>query len=140
MNIVSSHHTSIFATNNYPTTMPKVKREMFSPEPCDGRRRRSINIWSPEEDAALLEARASGASFKDIAARLSSHDSVACKNRWHALQKKSGEWTEEEKAALEDGLRECEIRRRDYWKAVAAFVPGRSWQQVERKAEERGRK
>ncbi|RUS12627.1 hypothetical protein BC937DRAFT_87384 [Endogone sp. FLAS-F59071] len=120
--------------------MPKVKREMSSLESCNGPRRKPVNIWSPEEDAALLEARASGTSFKDIAAQLSGHDDVACKNRWHALQRKVGEWSEEEEAALEDGLRECEARRRDYWRAVAAFVPGRSWQQVERKAEERGRK
>ncbi|RUP43473.1 hypothetical protein BC936DRAFT_137114 [Jimgerdemannia flammicorona] len=112
--------------------MPKahVKREGHV------KRELEYHKWTKEEDAVLVEAKNSGLSWVEVSAVVTGHDAVSCKNRWQYLQLKTGAWTEEEEAALLGGLRECEARKREYWKAVAAFVPGRSWQQAEKKAAE----
>ncbi|RUP33410.1 hypothetical protein BC936DRAFT_138557 [Jimgerdemannia flammicorona] len=120
--------------------MPKVKSEP-SPAPDElhssKRQRRSRELWTPEEDAILTRERGAGKMFKEIAELLPRHDYVACKNHYfNSIQKKSGEWSTEEEATLATALAECETLRRDYWKAVAKFLPGRTWQVVEKKADE----
>lgn len=100
--------------------------------------RKPKHSWSPAEDAILIGAKRSGISWQEIVTRLPGRDVKSCRNRWDNMQKKGGVWTAEEDMALERAIKECEANLREYWKAVASKLEGRTWQQAQKRAQEKG--
>jgi hypothetical protein len=89
--------------------------------------------WTANEDKRLKNAvPAQGVkNWKEIASLVPGRTKEQCHNRWHtklnfsidATTARTGKWTIDEDKKLKDGVREHGGKN---WKAIAAFVPGRT--------------
>ena len=94
--------------------------------------RRAIK-WTPEEDAALLEAvRKYGEVWTRVAADVATRTNVQCSQRWNKTLRPGlvrGKWSAEEDAALISALAEFADDDEVDWRHVASKVNGRNAKQ-----------
>jgi len=90
---------------------------------------RRSSKWTPEEDAALVEAiRKHGKAWMRVAAVVASRNSVQCNQRWNRSLRPGlvhGAWTADEDAKLMDALAEQRDCTDVNWTQVAVKIEGR---------------
>jgi hypothetical protein len=90
------------------------------------RARKPLHIWTPEEDAKLLEAvKKRGYKWVEVASLVPGRTHAQCRTRWRTktTAQKKGKWTPEEDATLTEAVKK---HTGNDWVIVAAMVPGRT--------------
>ncbi|KAF2454397.1 hypothetical protein BDY21DRAFT_291337, partial [Lineolata rhizophorae] len=83
--------------------------------------------WGPDEDHLIIQLRADGARWEDIARQLPGRTSIGCRLRYQNYLERRPQWTEERKNKM---ARLYERLKEEMWKPIAKELT-MPWRSVE---------